>query len=137
MFWAWLVLAGDLMHEVDPSDNGFGQAINFLFGLPFGIAYSSVWYVIGRFRKPQRYGRLSRALSIVCWLLVALVCICFPFLVSFKYHRSVTFYLPYTALGVGPLLALSVAMVITSLRQWPSPDKDCECGGRRCAGYRR
>jgi len=117
-FWVWLVLAGELIRDADPSYDSFGPAINFLFGLPFGLGYSTIWFLIGKLWKPRRHSRRSYALSAACWLLVAIGCGFFPFAVAYRYHRSVVFYLEYTLPPVVPLFALCVAMVVTSLRQW-------------------
>lgn len=127
-FWVWLVLGSDLMRDADPSYGSMGPAFNVLFGLPVGIVYSTVWFLIGKLRKPRRYSGRSYALSAVCWFLVAIGCACFPFIVGHRYHRSVTFYLEYTLPVVIPLFALCAAMVVTSLRQWVELGRDLPVG---------
>lgn len=123
-FWAWLMLTSDLLREADPSYDSMAPAFNVLFGLPVGFAYSIFWFAIGKRWKPQRHGRMSHVFSVVCWSLMGAGCVGFPFLVSLKYHRGVTFHLEYTLLAAGPLFVFSVAMVITSLWQWRKLDRE-------------
>ena len=115
IFWGWLVLLSGFIRDFDPSYDGWGPFFNLLFGLPLGIGYCAFWAVICRLVLRLKVNRSRGIISLVVWSAMIILCVCFPFLVTSTYHRSLMFYMPYLLFGVGPILLLSVAMVLSIL----------------------
>jgi hypothetical protein len=115
IFWGWLVLLSDFMRECDPSSDSPAALFNFLLGLPFGIGYCAIWAAIRRRLQRAEVRRSRGILSLVVWSGVIGLCAFVPFIVVHVNNRSLSFYAPYLLLGEGPILLLSVTMVISSV----------------------
>jgi hypothetical protein len=119
IFWGWLNLYGEFVGDIDPSRaGGLGPAINFLFGLPFGAGYCAIWFVIRRFirnSRPKLQKNYVKLISLIVWSALISLCLCFPFWATALHHRSLEVYMPYVLIGVGPILALCVAVVCSTV----------------------
>ena len=109
IFWCWLVLLGEFTRGFDPTYDSFGPAINFLFGLPFGLGYCAFWEVVRRLKRRTKAVKLH-LVSCILWSGLVILCICFPYIFKSFYQRDPMDYLDLILFGIGPILLLCLAI---------------------------
>ena len=114
--WGWLVLGSDFLREFDPGYDSLAPAFNIVFGWGTGLIYCAIWAGIRRWLLHSRVDHTGSSTGVVVWSCLVVLCLCFPFMTATMYHRNLAFYMPYTLIGVAPVLLLCSAMVFTHHR---------------------